>query len=147
MVVIVDGVAKTHQMRRCCNCLTASTYVSMPHCSTITRLAFGAFCLAIQINTFCESIIVDGVAQHGATESAALCQKEIVVTRQGCRNVRLTRLKLHRSYVLKKDAAPVCYPSRLRQISGSPEPLQTPGLWHAPPESATQKMRGRQRPL
>ncbi len=27
--------------------LAASTYVSTPHCSTIARLAFGAFCLAI----------------------------------------------------------------------------------------------------
>jgi hypothetical protein len=44
---ITDGVAKTRQLLRCCNRLAASTYVSTPHCSTIARLAFDAFCLAI----------------------------------------------------------------------------------------------------
>ncbi|MDY6850343.1 MAG: hypothetical protein SV239_14685, partial [Thermodesulfobacteriota bacterium] len=32
--------------------LAASTYVSTPHCSTIARLAFGAFCLAIDNDAF-----------------------------------------------------------------------------------------------
>jgi hypothetical protein len=31
--------------------LTASTYISTPHCSTIARLAVGVFCLAI--SSFC----------------------------------------------------------------------------------------------
>ncbi|PNU20091.1 adenylyl-sulfate kinase [Geothermobacter hydrogeniphilus] len=52
----VDGVAKTHQQLRCCVCLAASTYVSTPHCSTIARLAAGAFCLANTLDAFCESI-------------------------------------------------------------------------------------------
>ncbi|MFO7984046.1 MAG: hypothetical protein R6V08_11385 [Desulfuromonadales bacterium] len=32
--------------------LAASTYVSTPHCSTIARLAFGVFCLAIHLDAF-----------------------------------------------------------------------------------------------
>jgi hypothetical protein len=51
-----DGVAKTRQLPRCCDYLAASTYVSTPHCSTIARLAFGAFCLDIPFDSFCESI-------------------------------------------------------------------------------------------
>src|SRR6056297_3647480 len=50
------GVAKTHQLLRCCDYFTASTYVSTLHCSIIARLVFGGFCLAISIDTFCESI-------------------------------------------------------------------------------------------
>jgi hypothetical protein len=57
-----DGVAKTHQLLRCCHHLAASTYVSTPHCSTMARLAFGAFCLAIQLDAFCESIKWETVA-------------------------------------------------------------------------------------
>jgi hypothetical protein len=51
-----DGVAKTRQLLRCCDGLAASTYVSTPHGSTIARLAFGAFCLAIPFVGFCENI-------------------------------------------------------------------------------------------
>jgi hypothetical protein len=58
MFLFFDGVAKIHQLLRCCNCLAASTYVSTFHCPAITRLAFGAFCLAIYFDTFCESIIL-----------------------------------------------------------------------------------------
>jgi hypothetical protein len=53
---LFDGVAKTCQLLRCCDCLAASTYLSTPHGSTIARLAFGAFCLAIPFDAFCESI-------------------------------------------------------------------------------------------
>jgi hypothetical protein len=45
-----DGVAKTRQLPRCCDYLAASTYVSTPHCSTIARLALGAFCSAISLD-------------------------------------------------------------------------------------------------
>jgi hypothetical protein len=54
----IDGVAKTRQLLRCCDCLAVSTYVTTPHCSTIARLAFGAFCLAIPFDDFCESISI-----------------------------------------------------------------------------------------
>jgi hypothetical protein len=50
-----DGVAKTRQWLRCCDCLAASTYAGTPHGSTIARLAFGAFCLAIPFDIFGES--------------------------------------------------------------------------------------------
>jgi hypothetical protein len=52
----IDGVAKTRQLLRCCDCLAASTYISTPYGSTIARLAFDAFCLAIPFDVFCESI-------------------------------------------------------------------------------------------
>jgi hypothetical protein len=45
----------SQKLTNCCVAaiaLTASTYVSTPHCSTIARLAFGAFCLAIDIDAF-----------------------------------------------------------------------------------------------
>jgi hypothetical protein len=54
----IDGVAKTRQLLRCCDSLAVSTYVTTPHCSTIARLAFGAFCLAIPFDDFCESISI-----------------------------------------------------------------------------------------
>jgi hypothetical protein len=45
----------SQKLTNCCVAaiaLAASTYVSTPHCSTIARLAFGAFCLAIDIDAF-----------------------------------------------------------------------------------------------
>jgi hypothetical protein len=51
-----DGVAKTRQLQCCCDCFAASTYAGTPHGTTIARLAFGAFCLAIPFDAFCESI-------------------------------------------------------------------------------------------
>ena len=53
----------SQKLTNCCVAaiaLTASTYVSTPHCSTIARLAFGAFCLAIDIDAFLR-ISIDGV--------------------------------------------------------------------------------------
>jgi hypothetical protein len=47
-----DGVAKTCQLLRCCDCLAVSTYPNTLHCSTIARLVFGAFCLAIPFDVF-----------------------------------------------------------------------------------------------
>jgi hypothetical protein len=47
------------QLLRCCDCLAALTYAITPHCSTIARLAFGAFYLAIPFDVFCESISLD----------------------------------------------------------------------------------------
>jgi hypothetical protein len=46
-----DGVAKTHQLLRCCNC---SRHCGVPKYASfldLARLAFGAFCLAI--HSFC----------------------------------------------------------------------------------------------
>jgi hypothetical protein len=57
--ITLDGVAKPRQLLRCCDCLAASTYASTPHGSTIARLAFGAFYLAIPFDVFCESITLD----------------------------------------------------------------------------------------
>jgi hypothetical protein len=45
----------SQKLTNCCVAaiaLAASTYVSTPHCSTIARLAFGAFCLAITVDAF-----------------------------------------------------------------------------------------------
>jgi hypothetical protein len=45
----------SQKLTNCCVAaiaLAASTYLSTPHCSTIARLAFGAFCLAIDIDAF-----------------------------------------------------------------------------------------------
>ena len=45
----------SQKLTNCCVAaiaLAASTYVSTPHCSTIARLAFGAFCLAIYYFAF-----------------------------------------------------------------------------------------------
>jgi len=45
----------SQKLTNCCVAaiaLTASTYVSTPHCSTIARLAGGAFCLAIDYFAF-----------------------------------------------------------------------------------------------
>jgi hypothetical protein len=45
----------SQKLTNCCVAaiaLAASTYLSTHHCSTIARLAFGAFCLAIDIDAF-----------------------------------------------------------------------------------------------
>jgi hypothetical protein len=50
-----QALMASQKLTNCCVAaiaLTASTYVSTPHCSTIARLAFGAFCLAIDIDAF-----------------------------------------------------------------------------------------------
>jgi hypothetical protein len=50
-----SSLMASQKLTNCCVAaiaLAASTYVSTPHCSTIARLAFGAFCLAIDIDAF-----------------------------------------------------------------------------------------------
>jgi ABC-type transport system involved in multi-copper enzyme maturation permease subunit len=56
----------SQKLTNCCVAaiaFAASTYVSTPHCSTIARFAFGAFCLAIDIDAFLQkhqnSLFVD----------------------------------------------------------------------------------------
>jgi hypothetical protein len=46
--------------------LAASTYLSTPHCSTMARLAVGAFCIATTSEAFCESFRSDGIAKKKA---------------------------------------------------------------------------------
>jgi len=47
---LAEQLMASQKLTNCCVAaiaLAASTYISTPHCSTIARLSFGAFCLAI----------------------------------------------------------------------------------------------------
>jgi len=61
----------SQKLTNCCVAaiaLAASTYRCTPHCSTIARLAFGAFCLAIPSMLFCKSIRNKGNGLGGFIE-------------------------------------------------------------------------------
>jgi hypothetical protein len=51
----------SQKLTNCCVAaiaLVTAAYLSTPHSSTIARLAFGAFCLAIHFLLSCESIFM-----------------------------------------------------------------------------------------